>query len=81
VGVMRASGHEHLAGSLVVPICDGEGRVVQLYGRKILDNLRTGTPKHLYLAGHLTGIFNAQGCISQALSPQPQALDCSAFHV
>ena len=61
VGVMRSSGHEHLAGSLVVPILDEDGRVVQLYGRKILDNLRTGTPKHLYLAGHLTGIFNAEG--------------------
>ena len=61
IGVVRSSGHEHLAGSLVIPILDEEGRVVQLYGRKILDNLRQGTPKHLYLAGSLKGIFNVQG--------------------
>ena len=25
------------------------GNVTEIYGRKILDNLRKGTPKHLYL--------------------------------
>lgn len=64
LGVYRASGHEHLAGSLVVPIMahDPDGNVTQnvrqLYGRKILDNLRKGTPKHLYLAGPMAGVWN-----------------------
>ena len=50
IGILRDSGHEHLNGSLVVPVFDGAGQVTELYGRKILDNLRKGTPKHLYLA-------------------------------
>lgn len=65
LGVYRKSGHEHLAGSLVVPIIDTDPdgnlttTVRQLYGRKILDNLRKGTPKHLYLPGPMAGIWNA----------------------
>jgi DNA primase catalytic core len=59
LGVYRDSGHEHLAGSLVVPIMEAEtGRVRQLYGRKLLDNLRKGTPKHLYLPGPMHGVWN-----------------------
>jgi DNA primase len=58
LGVYRASGHEHLAGSIVVPLFDEGGRVVQLYGRKVLDNLRPGTPMHLYLPGPQRGVWN-----------------------
>jgi DNA primase len=59
VGILRESGHEHFNGSLVVPVCDDTGRVVELYGRKLLDNLRVGTPKHLYLPGPHAGVWNA----------------------
>ena len=31
----------------------------QLYGRKIVENLRKGTPKHLYLPGPMSGVWNA----------------------
>src|SRR5882762_4527029 len=55
---MRASGHEHFNGSIVIPISDAQGNVVQMYGRKLLDNLRTGTPKHLYLPSPHRGVFN-----------------------
>ena len=58
LGVYRDTGHEHLNGSLVVPLFDTEGRVANLYGRKLLDNLRAGTPKHLYLPGPRRGLFN-----------------------
>ena len=58
LGLWRESGHEHLDGSLVVPILAETGEVVQIYGRKINDNLRVGTPKHLYLAGPLRGVWN-----------------------
>ena len=61
LGVLRASGHEHLNGSLVVPLCDGGGEVVQLYGRKINDNLRPGTAYHLYLPGLQRGVWNLAG--------------------
>ena len=53
IGLIRDSGHEHFNGSLVVPVFDAGGpqggQVVEVYGRKLLDNLRAGTPKHLYL--------------------------------
>ena len=58
VGVIRDSGHEHFNGSLVIPVFDEGGNVVEVYGRKLLDNLRPGTPKHLYLPGPHAGVFN-----------------------
>jgi DNA primase catalytic core len=54
----RESGHEHLTGSLIVPILDEAGNVHGLYGRKVLDNLRPGTAYHLYLPGPHRGFFN-----------------------
>jgi DNA primase catalytic core len=61
LGVYRESGHEHLAGSLVVPLTDEAGAVVGLYGRKVTYNLRAGTPNHLYLPGPHRCAFNAAG--------------------
>ena len=58
LGIIKTTGHELLRGSLVIPLFDAEGHVVQLYGRKITPNLRSGTPKHLYLPGPFRGIFN-----------------------
>ncbi len=61
LGVFRASGHEHLSGSLVIPVCDVEGGVVQLYGRKLgRADWRAGTSRHLYLPGPRRGVFNAK---------------------
>jgi DNA primase catalytic core len=51
IGIYRASGHEHFNGSLVIPILDEHGNVSEVYGRKVTDNLRPGTPSHLYLPG------------------------------
>ena len=65
LGVFRqSSGHEHLAGSLVIPILDAHGNVQGLYGRKVLDNLRPGTAQHLYLPGLHRGIWNP-ACLHQ----------------
>lgn len=58
IGIYRASGHEHFNGSLVVPIHDAHGRIVQVYGRKITENLRAGTPLDLYLRGQMAGVWN-----------------------
>jgi hypothetical protein len=63
LGVYRPSGHEHLAGSLVIPVMNTDGTVTELYGRKLLDNLRTGTPKHLYLPGPHRGVWNEAGLV------------------
>lgn len=58
LGVLRKSGHEHFNGSLVIPVFDAEGRVVEMYGRKVGTRLRKGTPHHLYLPGPHRGVFN-----------------------
>ncbi len=58
LGVYRESGHEHMNGSLVVPLFDAAGQVVNLYGRKVRNDLRAGTPAHLYLTGPRRGLFN-----------------------
>ncbi len=63
VGVYRESGHEHLNGSLVIPLLNQSGDVVQLYGRKLLNNLREGTAYHLYLPGYHAGVFNVSGLV------------------
>ncbi len=60
LGILRESGHEHFAGSLVIPVIDAHGAVQEAYGRKLLDNLRKGTPKHLYLPGPHQGVFNLE---------------------
>jgi DNA primase len=60
LGLMRESGHEHFAGSLIVPVCDEAGQVVEVYGRKINDNLRGGTAYHLYLPGPHQGVWNLE---------------------
>jgi len=65
VGLYRASGHEHLSGSLVVPVTDLDGKVTEVYGRKITPGLRAGTPLHLYLPGPHRGVFNEQGFVGQ----------------
>ena len=51
LGVYRSTGREHLAGSLVVPITNVEGQVIQLYGRRIGTGLRPNQARHLTLAG------------------------------
>ena len=65
IGLYRSSGHEHLNGSLVVPVFDAAGRVLQAYGRKVHDNLRAGTPKHLMLPGELRGVWNREAITAE----------------
>ena len=64
LGIYRESGHEHLSGSLVIPVLNLHGEAVQMYGRKITGNLRVGTPDHLYLPGLLRGVWNEQALIA-----------------
>jgi DNA primase len=64
LGLYRSSGHEHFAGSLVVPVFDESGEVVEMYGRKVTPRLRKGTPSHLYLPGPHRGVFNSAGVVA-----------------
>ncbi|MFZ1903913.1 MAG: toprim domain-containing protein [Steroidobacteraceae bacterium] len=74
VGLIRASGHEHFNGSLVIPVISPAGEVTEVYGRKIRDNLRDGTPMHLYLPGPHRGVWNAP-----ALGATPEVILCEAL--
>lgn len=61
LGILRASGHELFRGSLVVPMLDATGNVTGLYGRKVRDDLRAGTPSHLWLPVGPPGVWNPAG--------------------
>ena len=74
IGIYRESGHEHFNGSLIVPVCDELGNVQEIYGRKLLDNLRAGTPKHLYLPGPHRGVWNIE-----ALQANKEIILCEAL--
>ncbi len=74
VGILRESGHEHLNGSLTIPIFDEHAQVVGMYGRKITDKLRSGTPDHLYLPGPHRGVFNLE-----ALQASKEIILCEAL--
>jgi DNA primase len=60
IGIFRDSGHEHFSGSVVIPVLDENGNTMEMYGRKVLSNLRKGTPLHLYLPGSHRGVWNLQ---------------------
>jgi DNA primase len=80
LGILRESGHEHFNGSVVLPIYSGD-RVTEVYGRKINDNLRTGTPKHLYLPGPHEGIWNEEAMESGELILCEAVFDALTFWV
>jgi DNA primase catalytic core len=69
-------GHEHFCGSLVIPILNLDGDVMQMYGRKITPRhmLREETPEHLYLSGPLRGVWN-----EQALMVSKEIILCEAL--
>ena len=76
LGILRESGHEHFNGSVVIPIFNPEGDVVQMYGRKItpMHMLREGTPAHLYLPGPHRGVWN-----EEALRVSKEIILCEAL--
>ncbi len=74
LGLMRESGHEHFAGSLVIPVFDEAGNVTEVYGRKINDKLREGTAYHLYLPGPHHGVWNLE-----ALKASQEIILCEAL--
>ena len=66
LGILRNQkpGHEHFNGSLVIPVFNLAGDVVEMYGRKISDNLRAGTADHTYLPGPHRGVWNEEALIA-----------------
>jgi DNA primase catalytic core len=66
LGILRNQkpGHEHFNGSLVIPVFNLAGEVVEMYGRKITPNLRAGTPDHTYLPGPHRGVWNEEALLA-----------------
>src|SRR5882724_11841112 len=74
LGVLRESGHEHFNGSVVIPIIALSGEITEVYGRKITEGLRPGTPNHLYLPGPHRGVWN-----ESALAEHTETILCEAL--
>jgi len=74
LGIYRESGHEHFNGSVVIPVFNLQGEVVEMYGRKITPGLREGTPLHLYLPGPHCGVWN-----EEALGVSKEIILCEAL--
>jgi DNA primase len=74
LGILRESGHEHFAGSLIIPIYDETGNVVEIYCRKLRNDLRKGTAYHLYLPGPHRGVWNFS-----ALAASKEIILCEAL--
>lgn len=80
LGLFRDSGHEHFAGSVTFPIFDAGGNVVEIYGRKIRNNLRQGTVYHLYLPGPHAGIFNPECLAADEIILCESVIDALSFY-
>ncbi|MGH8263649.1 MAG: CHC2 zinc finger domain-containing protein, partial [Steroidobacteraceae bacterium] len=74
IGLWRESGHEHFNGSLVIPVIAPSGEVTEVYGRKITEGLRAGTPLHLYLPGPHRGVWN-----QTALNAHAEVILCESL--
>jgi DNA primase len=76
IGIYRKTGHEHFLGSLIVPVLDDSGRVREIYGRKIGEDLHKGSPRHLYLPsrGEGRGVFDRM-----ALRASREVIVCEAL--
>jgi len=74
LGILRESGHEHFTGSVVIPVIDLAGTVTEMYGRKITEGLRQGTPLHTYLPGPHKGVWN-----EQALTVSKEIILCESL--
>ena len=74
LGILRESGHEHFTGSVVIPVINLEGNVTEIYGRKITEGLRQGTPLHTYLPGPHKGVWN-----EQALTVSKEIILCESL--
>lgn len=61
LGLVRETGHEHMRGTIVVPLLDAEGQVLSLYGHKIAK--RYG--EHFFTNSERRGLFNAPGLVGR----------------
>jgi hypothetical protein len=69
LGVLRQSGHEQFRGCVVVPVCDGGGRVVQCYGQRVQRPQRRDGAEPaevLWFPTPTTGIWHVEALMASA---------------
>ena len=81
MGIIRNTGHEHFAGSIVIPVMGLDGKITEVYGRKITRNLRSGTPDHTYLPGPHKGIWNPECLQSEEVILCEALIDALSFWI
>jgi DNA primase catalytic core len=75
VGIYRVdTGREHFNGCVVFPLVGRAGEVLEMYGRKIRDDMRHRMGSHLYLPGPHRGIWN-----SEMLSESKEIILCESI--
>jgi len=60
LGIVRETGHENFRGCVTFPLMDENGRVVQMYGRRI-DKSKN---RHFYLSRPHAGVFNREALMA-----------------
>jgi DNA primase len=73
LGILKSSGHELFRGSVVIPVISN-GQITQMYGRKVLQNLRPGTAKHVMLPHECVDLFNIE-----AVKSSDELIVCQSF--
>jgi DNA primase len=58
VGILRMSGCVHFSGSIVAPVRNESGKIVDIYGRKISPKLKQGSAYHTSIYDPPQGVFN-----------------------
>lgn len=80
LGLYRDTGREHFNGCLVFPICDENGLVQEVYGRKANEK-QANKIYHLYLPGPHRGIWNPACLKSPEIILTESVIDALTFWV
>ena len=80
-GILRESGHEAFAASVVFPILGQDGVIKGMYGRKLTDHLRPGSIYHSYLAGPHRGVWNLEAFGNEEIILCEAIIDAMTFWV
>ena len=77
LGVLRATGHEHLRGCVTFPVIAENGEIGTVYGRAIDAPTKDG--RHLFLPGPQRGIFNPAALRSAEVIVTEGIIDALTF--
>ena len=77
LGVMRATGHEHLRGRIVFPVIAESGEIGTVYGRAIDDGGKHD--RHLFLPGPQRGVWNPAALRSPEIILTEGVIDALTF--